>query len=171
MLVGIPGTCRGGSRQVQHSPQFWVLLVEVPALSRRPVPDFQHFDYDVVALPAPLPQLEEQGHRHCERGAESPAPPGPRVGLWSPWDQGSTMRGSPLSWAGAPSLHLAMGLLNSCAQQGQDTVVCIGTTPTWGQEGPTSPDWFSFSFWLRLSCLKSIPASLFRVPFPTVEQG
>lgn len=82
MLLGIPGTCQGGSRQVQHSPQFWVLLVEVPALSRRPVPDFQHFDYNVIALPAPLPQLEEeQGHRHRERGAESPASPGPCEGL------------------------------------------------------------------------------------------
>lgn len=30
----------------------------------------------------------------------------------------------------------------------------------------TSPDWFSLSFWLKLSCLKSIPASLLRVPFP-----
>lgn len=88
MLVRILGTCWGGFRQVQHSPQFWVFLVEVPALPRRPVPDFQHFDYNVIALPAPLPQLEEQGHRHCEMGAESPAPP---VGLWSP-----TMRREPL---------------------------------------------------------------------------
>lgn len=31
----------------------------------------------------------------------------------------------------------------------------------------TSPDWFSLSLWPRLSCRKSIPASLFRVPLPT----
>lgn len=34
----------------------------------------------------------------------------------------------------------------------------------------TSPEWFSLSFWLKLSCLKSIPASLLRVPFP-VRKG
>lgn len=35
----------------------------------------------------------------------------------------------------------------------------------------TSPDWFSLSFWLRMSCLKSIPASLLRVPFPVGNGG
>lgn len=35
-----------------------------------------------------------------------------------------------------------------------------------GGAGVTSPEWFSLSFVKKLSCLKSMPECLFRVPFP-----
>lgn len=66
--------------------------------------------------------------------------------------------GSPLSSC-APVLPYtaSQGLGCSCLSYG-------------GNDLHTSPDWFSLSFWLKLSCLKSIPASLLRVPFP-VRKG
>lgn len=43
--------------RIKQKPEFGVLLVEVSALPRCPVADFQHFNNDFVPLPAPLPKL------------------------------------------------------------------------------------------------------------------
>ena len=74
----------------------------------------------------------------------------------------------------APVLHsAASSALRSQPRAGETAVVCTGAaTLSWGATGlHTSPDWFSLSFWLKLSCLKSIPASLLRVPFPVRKGG
>uniref|UniRef100_A0A7M4G1Z1 Ribosomal RNA-processing protein 8 n=1 Tax=Crocodylus porosus TaxID=8502 RepID=A0A7M4G1Z1_CROPO len=138
-------------------PELGVLLVEVATLPSRPVPDLQHLDDDVVALPAPPPQLPRHGRGQWggSRGTGPSALPtrppcrqeeGMRRLRGEPETAGVTVaepRPVPQPGAGKPPGHGALA-----------------------PAMPTSPDWFSLSLCPRFSCLKSMPASLFRVPFP-----
>lgn len=67
-----------------YSPQLWVFLVEVSALASCPVPDFQHFDDNVIALPAPFPQLQGNRWRQSLREGHTVSEhlPAPCAGLW-----------------------------------------------------------------------------------------
>lgn len=53
--------------RIKQEPEFGVLLVEVSALPRCPVADFQHFNDDFVPLPAPLPQLDTEKNEVTQR--------------------------------------------------------------------------------------------------------
>lgn len=58
-----------------------MLLIEVSAFPCCPVPNFHHFDNDVIALPAPLPQLQGDRTESAGGGVELGTEQGPdRVG-------------------------------------------------------------------------------------------
>lgn len=46
-------------------PEFWMFLVEVPALPSCPVSDLQHLHYDLITLPPALPQLQTDHIHSC----------------------------------------------------------------------------------------------------------
>lgn len=93
---------------------------------------------------------------------------------FSPRQVPSLCVGWPHAWMWKLTKQLCpSSALRSQPRAGETAVVCTGAAAlSWGATGlRTSPDWFSLSFWLKLSCLKSIPASLLRVPFPVRKGG
>lgn len=149
-------------------PELGVLLVEVAALPSRPVPDLQHLDDDVIALPAPPPQLlrHRQGQWGRITGSGDPllSPPCPQgCDPLCRREEGTHGLGDEPQTAG-----VMVAELRPVPQPG------AGQPPGLDALAPamhTSPEWFSLSLWPRFSCLKSMPASLFRVPFPASTEG